>query len=299
MNNIMFKFTQDISFLMGIAIKKGFSAFLIAILSSGLILTSFGVVHAESSIIKPSVPDFTLKLVDHSYDVPPIYSKDPYTGKNVMTSAGYHVENKSIEVTIKNQPFTNYKDANGNVIMLFYNVRWKGHFEDYWHTLSIDLRSHINSTALPLVASSSLMADNVLVFPNAPFTVMSYALGENPQYTPSIGNVSAGGQIDFQVQAFIGYHTTLQGAPSQFSPRIPEYQVFTGESSGWSDTQTLTIDSNSASSDSQNPTASSDQSGLNWTEIALFTALGVIVVLVIVVVALVRRRRSLQTSQSK
>ena len=53
---------------------------------------------------KPSVPEFTVKLEDHSYDVLTTYSIDPYTGENV-THAGYHVENKTIEVTIKNQPF--------------------------------------------------------------------------------------------------------------------------------------------------------------------------------------------------
>jgi hypothetical protein len=45
------------------------------------------------SITKPSVPEFTLVLVDSSYDVPTTYSIDPYTGENV-THNGYHVEDK-------------------------------------------------------------------------------------------------------------------------------------------------------------------------------------------------------------
>jgi hypothetical protein len=45
------------------------------------------------SIPKPSVPEFTLVLVDSSYDVPTTYSIDPYTGDNV-THNGYHVEDK-------------------------------------------------------------------------------------------------------------------------------------------------------------------------------------------------------------
>ena len=94
----------------------------IATLLVVLILTVSSLIMAKpacASTPKPSVPEFTLKYVDHSYDVPPTYSTDPYTGKTVMTQAGYHVENKSIEVTIKNQPFTNYKDASGNNVMLF------------------------------------------------------------------------------------------------------------------------------------------------------------------------------------
>ena len=60
------------------------------------------------STLKPYVPEFTLKYLDNSYDVPPTYGTDPYTGNNVTTQAGYHVQNESVEVIIKNQPFTSY-----------------------------------------------------------------------------------------------------------------------------------------------------------------------------------------------
>jgi hypothetical protein len=133
------------------------------LLASSLITVDF----VLASIPKPSVPEFNLKFVDNSYDVPSTYSPDPYTGKNVMTQAGYHVQNKSLEVTIKNQLFTNYKDATGNNIMLYYDVSWKGHFEDYW-------KSFNSTKQMYLVASSSLMADNILVYPNSPSTVLSY-----------------------------------------------------------------------------------------------------------------------------
>ena len=68
-----------------------------------------------ASIPKPSVPEFTVKAVSHPYDVPTTYSTDPYTGETI-THEGYHVENKSIEVWIKNQPFTPYADADGHEI---------------------------------------------------------------------------------------------------------------------------------------------------------------------------------------
>ena len=38
---------------------------------------------AYSSIIVPSVPEFTLKFESHPYDVPSTYKIDPYTGKNL------------------------------------------------------------------------------------------------------------------------------------------------------------------------------------------------------------------------
>jgi len=222
--------------------KNNATLTLIAVLAlSSLIMASSAF---AQSIPKPSIPEFKLKYVDTSYDVPATYGVDPYTGMNVMTQAGYHVQNKSIKVTITNQPFTNYEDANGNNIRLYYDIRWKGHFGDYWHSLSIERRSHINSTALPLIASSCLMADNVLLYPNSPTTVCSYGLGGNNVsnvYSSQLNEISTGDQVDFQVQAFIGYETKFQTPPSQFDPRPADYYLFTGEPSGWSNTQTITI----------------------------------------------------------
>jgi hypothetical protein len=57
------------------------------------------------SIPEPSVPEFTVKIVAYPYDVPTTHSIDPFTGQDV-THEGYHVNNQSIEVRIKNQPFT-------------------------------------------------------------------------------------------------------------------------------------------------------------------------------------------------
>ena len=73
---------------------------LIIMLASSLITVELAF---AQSITKPSLPEFTVKLVEHSYDVPTTYSIDKYTGENV-THSGYHVENKTIEVSIKN-PF--------------------------------------------------------------------------------------------------------------------------------------------------------------------------------------------------
>jgi hypothetical protein len=58
---------------------------------------------SAQSIPKPSVPEFSVKLVAHPYDVPPKTTTtiDQYTGEETTTTQpGYRVENKSIEVTI-------------------------------------------------------------------------------------------------------------------------------------------------------------------------------------------------------
>jgi hypothetical protein len=51
------------------------------------------------------VPEFTLRYVDNSYNVPPTTTStiDPYTGEVTTTTIpAYHVKNKTVEVMIKN-----------------------------------------------------------------------------------------------------------------------------------------------------------------------------------------------------
>lgn len=267
--------------------KKRLSVFLVAMLIGGLILASLShlsMVQAESAIPKPSVPEFTVKLINSSYNVPTTYSIDPYTGKTV-THAGYHVECRTIEVKIKNQPFVPYYDAStGFNVSLYYNVRIKGHFSENWIEL------YNPSVGYPAQDSAS------------EYTVLTYQ-GEYSSTTGMKFESSSitimttfppGAQVDFQVQALIGYvhRAVLSNVTNPTGPWDVAPWIFAGETSGWSNTQTITIDANGVETPEQaqaNPNVT--QSGFNWIEIALFTALGVIVALAIVVIVLVRRRR--------
>jgi hypothetical protein len=254
----------------------------------------------SSAIVKPSVPEFTLKYADYSYDVSPTYGIDSYTGKNVITQTGYHVENKSIEVRIENQPFTVYKDSNGSYVLLNYDIRWKGHFEDNWRVSSSNY--YIVASSCTMVRSGGL---DSLVYPNAPFTVLLYALGENQQSVYWIRNISDGGQVDFQVRALVGNYIRVYGTPvPPFG--TPYHDIFTGETSDWSNTQTITISDNSdisstpnpSDSLSENPTATPQQPGtqsgilfgLDWQQ-AVIILLSIMVVLLIVEIAFMCRRK--------
>lgn len=256
---------------------KTISLLLIAIAVSGLIgPTNFDIVQAESSTPKPSVPEFTLKFVDNSYDVPPAYGIDPYTGKNVITMKGYHVQNKTIVLTVENQPHV----INDNV--LYYNVRWKGHFSNSW-------------IYYPREYLLSSISD---------YTIMVFGFfGNNDTkgyYTMANLDIPSGGQVDFQVQAFRGYSTTIEGTPGPLSNR-PTYQTtYTGVTSGWSNTQTIIVGESGSTeppnaSPSQNPTAplnqSNTQSGLGWVEVGLFAVAGIIIALLIVNIVYMKRRR--------
>jgi hypothetical protein len=210
--------------------------FTTAILSLSLLMVKPVI---AQSISKPSAPEFTVKMVDRSYDVPLTYinSTNPYTGQQVTsTQGGYHVENQTIDVTIKNQPFTP-TNIDGNITQMFYVIRWKGHFENWTNTddfNDIDYNYYLNNYG---VQAS-----------NSDFTVKTYTLA-------SIGNVPEGGQVDFQVKAQIGYSFEYFGG--HIMPIGTDFQYV--QESDWSNTQTLTINYNSnstASSTSPNPTSS-------------------------------------------
>jgi hypothetical protein len=102
---------------------------LIAILTITSIATA---IPPTQAITKPSTPTFTIEEITCPYDVPTTYTKDPYTGQTI-THPGYHVENKTTYLKIKNQPFTPYtiKDREVN---LYYQYRYQGHYADgeYW-----------------------------------------------------------------------------------------------------------------------------------------------------------------------
>ncbi|MGA3289942.1 MAG: hypothetical protein ABSD42_06885 [Candidatus Bathyarchaeia archaeon] len=176
---------------------------------------------AYAQVSTPSVPQFTLQYVDRSYSIPPTYGTDPYTGKTIITNPGSYVDNRTIEVTIQNQPFTPYTSGN-YTNRLYYNVRSKGHFENF--TRDTDL----GSNGLSGVAASSSST-----------TVVSFDI---------VGwNVPIGGQIDFQVQAFIGY--TYYNEGQCYTANV----VTLGESS-WSNIQMITIGNETVTTSMPTPT---------------------------------------------
>ncbi len=234
-------------------------------------------------VTKPSVPEFSLTLTEKPFDVPPIYRIDAYTGENVTVQTGYRLQNRSIDVIIKNQPFTPYRDSSGNHIDLYYNVRSKGRFQNEWYYYPYCGR------LLPIAAS------------NSNYTVLSFslesALSSYAQYFFTLGDVPAGGQVDFQVQASIVYYADLL-----FKTTLSD-NAFTGETSEWSSTQTITVGENTAPA---TPSPSETQKtiedtrevvgsniltslGSNWMQTAVIVALSIAVVVLSVYVVYLRR----------
>jgi len=171
-----------------------------------------------TTIPKPSIPEFTLKYVDNSYDVPPITTTttNPYTGEQTTTTKpGYTEKEETIEITIKNQEFTPYTIDNQQ-ISLFYYISRKGHYTEEWGYY-------------PSLTHNRYYTANHIYQSNSDYTIVEL-------------NAPPEGEIDFRVQAQSGYYSSVKeyfgvpGAP------FTTY-TFNGEVSGWSETQTITMPS--------------------------------------------------------
>jgi hypothetical protein len=187
----------------------------------------------------PSVPEFSLKIVQKPYDVPPTYSFNPYTGKQVIENGGYHTEDRSVQITITNQKFT---PSDGNSLM--YNVRWKGHYSqsDDWSYLAGDIDDSEYATDYIYAAGSD-------------YTVAYGSLTSIDRVDGSdffLYTGSQDGEVDIQVQTLIGQSTRVNCAPDMLMGPTARYD-FTGQSSSWSNTLTLDLSKNTVQS---NPTTS-------------------------------------------
>ncbi len=218
--------------------NKTFSLLLVVILAVSSLMTVESA--SAQSIPKPSVPEFTVTLKDTSYDVSPTASVNPYTGETI-TNEGRHVESRTIEIRIKNEPFSPLEIQAGTArwtVGYFYQIRWKGHFEDQWNTMFLtdDLlgRNSGSETMFALEGTYSL-ADGL-------------SIHRQGMYAAFLSTIPPKSQLDFQVKAMIGYvHRVLEGGMAPW--------IFTGEESDWSNTQTITIPETSTStSPSPNPT---------------------------------------------
>ena len=220
--------------------KKTFTLALILILTASFLI-SVEPAHSQT-ISKPFVPEFTVKYVDRSYDTQPTYGVDQYTGKTVITNPSEHVDNRTMEITIKNQPFTPFTDGSGRNINLFYNVRYKGSFGQEW-TSMFGERAEWEGIYDPYGTYGFPTQDA-----SSQYTTIIYSLPWN----------IVDGQMDIQVEALEGYtNRTIDPSRAHINWAVYEY-TFYGEESGWSNTQTVTIGETSAStSTSPNPTLTS------------------------------------------
>jgi len=195
--------------------------FVFLLLASLFVLTVTPVSVGGQGVSKPSVPQFSVEIVGNYYYVPPSSTTiiDQYIGKeNIITTTGYYKDERKIEVSIKNQPFTSYTDTDGKKYSLYYHVQRKGHFGDDWQSFYCHtFQSGSDYTTI---------------------------LDIHPYYLP-LPAVET--QLDFRVEAIIGHTaidggTALSGSWVYFAGSDTPYFYTDVTSSGWSSVQTVTIE---------------------------------------------------------
>jgi hypothetical protein len=177
---------------------------LVSLLSTGLVAAE--PVIPDPDVPTPSAPQYTIALVDASYNVPTTTSTDPFTGE-VTVHEGYAVNQWNVTFKIKNEPFKDYID-NGHYqfhVLYYYHIQYKGPHEDTWHIIA-------NVGNSPLVRSDGAETTYV-IYSERTLNGLSF-LGYS---------VPPDGRIDFRMQAIIGHW---------YSP-APFEEDFRGQSSGW------------------------------------------------------------------
>jgi hypothetical protein len=293
------------------AFKITISLLLVALLVGSLITACFSGSEAQSSP-KPSVPEFTVSITDHSYDAPTTTTTTTdFDGRKITTTMpGYHMVNGSITLSIKNQPFTPYYDADGYPINLYYHFR-VGEGADWIY--------------------SGYSSDVYFEATNTTYTTVTLGYqGNFIQVNGGYSNRPSDGTVNFQVEAFIGHTNTtyrFSGAPII---RSEDYIVkYVGQTSGWSETQTATIPNGAFIPTTPNPTgsptliaptqtatqppsqdstatpsgtqtaSSSVEIQWNWQQPMILVVLGLVIALLIAVIAVMGRKiRFLESKQA-
>ncbi len=155
----------------------------------------------------PSIPEFTLKIVNNSRYTETITTTttDPYTGQpTTSTTPSKYVQEEYIEVAIKNQTFTPYPIGGNYSSNLWFDVRYKGHQATDW--------KYANPNPYQDCSASYLRLQTYY------------------------NNLPMSGEIDFQVRAINGYQTHKDNL-------FPQTWIVQGQESGWSDIQTINLES--------------------------------------------------------
>lgn len=163
-----------------IRVYRALAVMLVCIaVTAGLTFTFVNPVAAQSTDPKFSfyVPEFTIRFVNNShYNLPPYTPIDPYTGQPTTITPGSFVKEESIEVAINNDIFKLYLTGGNYTSNVWFNIRYKGHYESVWKYFD------------PALMNNSASGTYVKTFYN---------------------NVPIG-EVDFQVQAINKYQSSQE-----------------------------------------------------------------------------------------
>ncbi len=174
--------------------------------------------YAQTGVTQPVIPRFDVSLSGFTDYVPPTYGVDPATGKAVIVKEGYEELYKWVSVRTWGQPFWEYNNSEGYRVLLYYNVRWQSNLDNSWQSFPSE-EKYFHDSMDPWDTYGEGY-------------VISIGFKEIKGGSMQLLDPNAV-EIGFQVEALIGYYDSNN--------------IFVGQSSGWSETQTLTLSNPSTS----------------------------------------------------
>jgi hypothetical protein len=278
-------------------------------LSRKLVMISFVLVVLGLLLVEPTIapvtvpadpmvaPEIVSVVVNHNpVWFPPTYTTNPYTGEVTETSSGRYLQTGTIDVTIKNMPFTPYTDKDGNYINVYYTffIKDGGPIDDWNYYLD----NYGGNSGVPwhVVYQQS----------DSDYTVITFTYDGSGSLAPGFFTVIGSGSIrSFRVQSVIGYFYRNNENPYYNS-------VYEGEGSEWTQftvtipvsdkpvTSTSNVPSNTGSpsnSNSNNP--QSQQNTIQPYLTIILVSVCIIALLLIVIAYLLYKQRKNKTNSTQ
>jgi len=185
---------------MVIRLSKKFRALPFVLLVFSMLLLLLLVEPCVAPISVPMFPSAAPEIVsvkinsNHQY-FPPSYSSNPYTGETTQTSPARYRPNGTIEITIKNRPFTPYTDKDGNQINIYYTIFAKitsGWDENYVPDWTPELESIFGPSYIGYQSDTD-------------YTVVTFTYFPDTAPDPHLCVMYEGELVHFRVQAVTGY----------------------------------------------------------------------------------------------
>jgi hypothetical protein len=218
--------------------------FVLVLVTSSLMMVESA---SAQSTPKPSVPDFTVKFVDRSYTVEESSQINPYTGKTEVIPA-HQVQNYTIELTINYQHITPAMERDFNAEFR-YDINVKGHFAKNWTIMYSLFEGPKPSNSDHTIIKYELVSSPT--HPEQGFELRSFF--DDPIGSNTVTGIPPNSKLDFRVR--IIYGAMLRNYNPDATDQLSMYPyVFVGETSDWSNTQTINIPDGAVSTSTPNPT---------------------------------------------
>jgi hypothetical protein len=147
------------------------------------------------------------------WTIPPI--RDLYTGVVVTTGPGYWTQSGTVEITIRNCPFTPYTDEKGNNVTVYYSIFYKTEDRSEWMGMPLGVRGIV-----PIGVYQS----------DSDYTVIDFSYGGTPPTSAYRRNfMFYSGDVSFRIQTVENGYFSYSNTP-----------VFEGTGSEWTEF-TITI----------------------------------------------------------